>query len=123
MTKRDQQTYALAAVIILIVAGIWFSKTKAPKNVDEQTNTSDQQNQQQNQPSNSSSSQGQTGNTWAGMLKASDNNAKGNLMLETGGRVVYLRTSRDFTQLVGKEVVVSYSGTLESFTLLDIKAK
>ncbi len=123
MTKRDQQTYALAGVIILIVAGIWLFRTKSTKNEVGEKNTQNQQTTEQNQPVTSSNSQSQAASTWTGTLKVSDTKVKGNLMLVTADHTVYLRTSRDFSSLVGKEVVVSYTGSLENFSLNNIVAK
>lgn len=62
-------------------------------------------------------------NIWEGTLKTSDNEAKGNLMLQTKERVIYIKTSRDFSDLLDKEVAVTYQGGFEEFILGDIKAK
>ncbi|MDP3710840.1 MAG: hypothetical protein Q8R29_03945 [bacterium] len=63
-------------------------------------------------------------NMRTGILKASDNPARGNLMLVAEGKdVLYISTVRDFNFLVGKEVRVSTEGTGTGFKLLDITAK
>ena len=63
------------------------------------------------------------GLAWQGTLQASDSPAKGNYMISVSGHMLYLRTSRDFSQLVGKAVNVSYSGDQNSFTLENITAQ
>ncbi len=62
-------------------------------------------------------------NTWEGILKASDSAQKGNLMLVMSSRTIYIMTSRDFSDLLDKPVVVSYEGTSDSFRLGNITAK
>lgn len=64
-----------------------------------------------------------TGSSWDGMLKPSDNPSKGNYIFAMDGHSMYLKTSRDYNSLVGKEVTVTYSGTMDNFTLKDIMAK
>ena len=59
--------------------------------------------------------------TVEGTLWRSDDDAKGNLMLVTSDAIIYIRTSRDFNELVSKNVVVSIDGTSDNFTLLNIE--
>jgi len=59
--------------------------------------------------------------TLEGTLWSSDDEARGNLMLINNAATVYIRTSRDFSGLVGKYVIVSIDGTLENFILLNIE--
>ena len=58
-----------------------------------------------------------------GSLKISDDLRRGNLMLVTSERAIYLFTSRDYSSLLDKQVTVEIEGTLENFRLVDIKAK
>jgi hypothetical protein len=60
---------------------------------------------------------------WEGILKLSNNIQKGNLMLATKERTIYLKTNRDFSALINKEVVVTYEGSLDSFRLGEIVEK
>ncbi|OGN10922.1 MAG: hypothetical protein A3J46_04165 [Candidatus Yanofskybacteria bacterium RIFCSPHIGHO2_02_FULL_41_11] len=61
-------------------------------------------------------------NTLEGTLWSSDDEAKGNLMLAVNnGATIYIRTSRNFSDLIGKYVLVSIDGTLENFTLVNIE--
>lgn len=59
--------------------------------------------------------------TLEGVLWSSDDEARGNLMLVNQYATIYLKTSRDFGNLVGKNVIVSVDGTLDNFTLLNIE--
>ncbi|MBI4276291.1 hypothetical protein HY629_00430 [Candidatus Uhrbacteria bacterium] len=67
----------------------------------------------------------ESGNTLRGVLRASNDRTRGNLMLELADsdKVIYLRSSRDFSALYNKEVAVIIDGDLNEFTLLDIKAQ
>lgn len=56
-----------------------------------------------------------------GILWSSDDEKRGNLLLVSQYAAIYLKTSRDFSALVGKPVIVSVEGTLENFTLLNIE--
>ncbi|MCL5775041.1 MAG: hypothetical protein M1333_02400 [Patescibacteria group bacterium] len=60
---------------------------------------------------------------WEGVLKISDDSKRGNLMLIMQERKIYIFTSRDFTNLIEKNVAVTYEGTLDSFVLGDINEK
>lgn len=62
-----------------------------------------------------------TSSSWQGTLKISDDTTKGNFVLVMPDHAIYIRTSRDYSELVGKEVTVSYTGTLENFILMDIE--
>ena len=60
-------------------------------------------------------------NTLEGILWSSDDEARGNLMLVNSDTTIYIRTSRDFSDLAGKNVIVSIDGTPDDFTLLNIE--
>ena len=59
--------------------------------------------------------------TLEGVLWSSDNETRGNLILVNQYATIYLKTSREFGSLVGKNVIVSVDGTLDNFTLLNIE--
>ncbi len=63
----------------------------------------------------------ETVDTLEGVLWSSDDEAKGNLILVNQYATIYLKTSREFGNLVGKNVIVSVDGTLDNFTLLNIE--
>jgi len=59
--------------------------------------------------------------TLEGVLWSSDDETKGNLMLVNNNTTIYIRTSRDFSNLTGKYVIASIDGNLDNFTLLNIE--
>jgi|SRR3989344_5560082 len=60
-----------------------------------------------------------TGNVSAkGRLLASDNAARGNLMMDSDQGKIYIATRRVFSDLVGREVTLLADGTIESFTFI-----
>jgi FKBP-type peptidyl-prolyl cis-trans isomerase len=119
-----------AAVFIAILAVIGYFAFRKPAN-----NRTDNQNRQQTQegnqtspnqqikPTGSTSNNSGTAKIWEGKLQLSNNTQKGNLMIEVDGHLVYVRTGRDYSTLVGKDVKVTYQGTLENFVLEKIEAK
>ncbi len=124
MNKKQKTTYGsiLAAVLIIIV--IWFVSSK-PESGKPSTGSQNGSKGSTSSPSPSPSGQpsGSEGNVWKGTLKTSDNSAKGNLMLVTPDHTIYIKTSRDFSSLIGKQVVVAYQGSLDGFTLTNISAE
>jgi hypothetical protein len=43
------------------------------------------------------------------------------LLLSDSDRIIYLYTSRDYSALLGKNVMVTIDGSLDDFRLVDIK--
>ena len=122
MNKKQMQGLGVIVLIFALGAIIWFFRTKSP-----QTTDSTQSNQPTEQtPAGTTTIGGHTttsAQTWTGTLKTSDNSSKGSLMLLTKDYTIYIRTSRDYSALLGKTVSVSYKGTVNNFTLQDIVAK
>lgn len=58
-----------------------------------------------------------------GRLENSDNIQRGNLKLVSGLGQIYIRTSRDFSSLIGFDVLMTIDGTLDKFTLLNIERR
>ncbi|OGN35057.1 MAG: hypothetical protein A3F98_00915 [Candidatus Yanofskybacteria bacterium RIFCSPLOWO2_12_FULL_41_8] len=58
-----------------------------------------------------------------GVLYASEDMSRGNLKLVSDGRNIYMRTSRDFSRLIGLQVLVFIEGALDNFELIDIQPK
>lgn len=56
-----------------------------------------------------------------GVLWSSDSEQRGNLMLVSKYTTIYLKTSRDFSSLIGKNVIVTADGTLDNFTLINVE--
>lgn len=112
MEKKNRIYIIITGVVAITL--IWLSQSnrnKIPKlesflgRETEQNNTTDKKSI----------------NALEGTLWPSDNKTKGNLMLVGKNATVYIRTSRDFSDLVGKYIIASINGTLENFTLLNIE--
>jgi len=108
-----------ALVIVgIVIALLKFSPRTAPIPLEDGSKNSS------NETMDSGSKNGMSGATtdgFSGRLRASDTPAKGNLMLVMPDHTLYLRTSRDFSDLLDKEVNVEIDGDLESFRLVDIR--
>ncbi|MBI5530672.1 MAG: hypothetical protein HY918_04190 [Candidatus Doudnabacteria bacterium] len=117
MNIKNQQLYGWIGVAVIVIAALWLSLSKkADKQPAQQQQN---QNQQQTvQPTDSTPSA--KSDVWTGTLQKSDNAAKGNLLLVTSERNIYIRSNRDFSSLIGKKVRVSYEGTWQNFVLGDI---
>lgn len=103
-------------MLALIIGAVWYFRAKAP----ELTVVPQEQTQDNSQQPTQAEKENTNTTFWDGTLKVSDNSQKGNLMLVTADHTVYIHTSRDFSSLIGKRVKVSYTGTLDSFSLGDI---
>jgi len=113
---KNPRFQAMAIIVVIIIVGWLVLKNPSQKAVAPTINN----NQEISAPQNSTQD---VANSWEGALKLSNNPQKGNLMLKTQEYTIYIKTNRDFSSLVDKEVVVTYEGDLESFRLGDIKAK
>ena len=123
MEKSNQQYFATIAVLVVLVALIWNFKTKPANNTSSSpTNNSNVHTEiKKDAPATTPSSAEPS--LWTGTLKKSDNSSKGNLMLVTKERTIYIHSSRDWSALMDKEVNVKYEGSLQGFTLIDITAQ
>ena len=63
------------------------------------------------------------GNYLEGQLKNSDDLNRGNLKLTSSLGEIYIRTARDFSSLIGFDVLMTIEGTLDKFTLLNIEKR
>ena len=117
MNIKNQQLYGWIGAAVIVIAALWLSLSKkADKQpVQEQQNQNQQQTVKPNDTTPSANS-----DVWTGTLQKSDNSAKGNLLLVTSERNIYIRSNRDFSSLIGKKVRVSYEGTWQNFVLGDI---
>ena len=117
---KNPRVQAAGLIVVLAVIG-WLVFRQPKTEVDSKPSNSAPNAETQNQSSQKNPDQNIAG--WEGVLKLSNNNQKGNLMLVTKERIIYLKTNRDFIALVNKEVMVTYEGTLDSFRLGEITAK
>jgi hypothetical protein len=112
ITAFGEKKLAIAlCVTALLAAGCGALSKKT----DEQTPAQDQ-----NTPAQIKKPETTPASIWQGTLKTSDNSKKGNLMLVTDKTTVYINTSRDFSNLIGKSVNVKYQGSLDNFELGNI---
>lgn len=58
-----------------------------------------------------------------GVLYKSEDLSRGNLKLSSNNGDIYIRTSRDFSALMGFQVLVLINGSQDNFELLDIQSK
>lgn len=118
MAKKNQQYFVLLAIVVVVVVVIALFRTK---HAAQAPGSSEQAGQQQSQQTSGQSATGAAdASVWMGVLKTSNNPGSGNLMLVTKDRTIYIKTSRDYSALIGKNVRVSYEGTWQSFVLGDI---
>jgi FKBP-type peptidyl-prolyl cis-trans isomerase len=124
---NDKKIYQIVGVVLVIVALSWliFKKpaSDSQQNTNQQPSGQEQQNTENNNQNNQTQKPTDSSTFWEGTLTLSDNLSKGNYALVTKDRKIYIKTSRDYSSLVGKEVKVTYEGTLEVFRLGDIVAK
>jgi hypothetical protein len=123
----------IAAIVIIVIAA-----TRNGDNNDNSSNDQANQNQNQNNQNQNSGEQpppppaGEPAPTpnptttsgdvsAAGVLRTSDNAARGNLMVDTGKSKIYIATSRNFSNLVDKQVTLQAQGTINKFTFLGFK--
>lgn len=121
MNKKTWLAVGLTAALIAAFV-LWQSETKAP---DQNSNTVPAETSSEKPEGNKETlpAPANNFNTWEGVLEKSNDTKKGNLMLKTTERTTYIFTSRDYSNLIGKNVVVTYQGDIESFTLGDITEK
>lgn len=133
---QKNRNYLIAGLIILALLIVYFA-TRGPVADDEltqeeqtteqtdgeqtDTNTENQNenngSENQNQtPTPEESAQTPRGNlAITGTLLASDDDSRGNLMLESNQGTLYIQTQRDFTSLIDEEVTLDAEGTIQSF--------
>ncbi len=110
MNKKNRIYIILTGVVAITL--IWLSQSNKNSNFD------------LNLPSNENISKNTSGekvSALEGVLWPSDDELNGNLMLVNDNTTVYIKSSRDFSDLIGKSVIVSIDGTLDNFTLLNME--
>jgi hypothetical protein len=117
MKKAQKQSYLFLAVAVLIALAVWFFRTKHSVN---ETPAAAQANNAKQAASVPLSKTQTAPGVWLGTLKPSNKPSSGNYMLITTDREIYIKTSRDFSSLLGKQVYVTYQGDVSSFVLGDI---
>jgi hypothetical protein len=121
MKINKNTAYQITAfILVVLIAGFFIIRTNRNQPAKEES----QQEEQKIQASPSAPSiNGESQNILQGTLNISDNLKKGNLMLVSENHTYYIYTNRDFSELLDKQVNVSYEGTLDNFNLDDITLK
>lgn len=120
---KNPRVQAGLGLIVVILLGWWLAKTPAKNGQNPTQSDNNQQSQQSETPKTETKTATDVSANWEGTLKLSDNPQKGNLMLLTADKKIYIHTSRDFSSLLDKQVVVTYEGTSDAFRLGDITEK
>ena len=116
--NKNNRLYLLVmlAGVVLIVMALIDKNNKDQEVVEDNENISEQANiLETGQISQAGSIEG--------VLTNSNDLIRGNLKLVSGVGDVYIRTNRDFSELIGFQVLVFFNGTFENFELTDIQAK
>jgi len=112
--ERKNRLYIILTGIVIVTL-IWLNSGNKNKAVyPELLNNKEPVN-------NSSISSPPSTNTIEGILWPSDNESRGNLMLISNQTTIYIKTARNFQNLIGKEVTASIKGNPENFELLNIE--
>lgn len=133
-THINRETVIIAISIVILLIGLGYLRTQQREPefaegttmqtdaLDSEANQIDmtQLSQTQLSPVEQEPSQAHGTLTRQGILLASDNPTRGNLMLKTQTSTFYFRTSRDYSSLMGKSVTATGNGTTEQFSLTNI---
>ena len=114
MQKYKSYIIVALAVVLVVVGFLIYKKQAQAPTINNNKNTPNQ---------STDAKPGQSGNYLEGTLRISNDNTRGNLMVElmNSDRIIYLRTSRDFSGLINQNVSVQIEGTIDRFSLIDIQ--
>jgi|GEM_PF-2174879 len=133
---QKNRNYIIAAVIVIVAIILIVSQRKSDDNQDTrgdqdteqtagdngETMDGDKDGDEDKADGESAMDSADAGNVAAtGTLKISDNASKGNLMVDSNRGKIYIKTARDFTNLLDKQVTLQADGKLDSFTFLGFK--
>jgi hypothetical protein len=125
-SKIFKKTFFALPIITLLAAGCGLSGPDNSSNTQNQPTPTPTEIMAKPTPTTTGTNGNNSmdkGSPWQATLMASDNNTKGKYMITVNNHTVYINTSRDYSQLLGKDVNVSYLGTMDSFILGNITAK
>lgn len=124
---KDNAAYIGAVIVVLIGVIFYATRHNSPPDggpaIQNKTETSNSTMQPAEIKTPTPVSAKSNTAIWEGTLQLSNNLAKGNYLLIMSDHAIYLKTSRDFNNLIGKKVQVTYDGSLNSFVLGDITAE
>jgi len=116
ISKKDKIYFSMLSVgVVLIVVGL-VSKS------DNNSDTTIMENKDLPGQINSVGNEIMA-NVLEGVLRNSDDLSRGNFKLVSQYSDIYIRTARDFSMLIGLEVLVKINGGLDKFELLDIQPR
>ena len=112
--KTKLYIWTLALGVVLIFFGLTKNEWKnIPVNIN-----------QEQADNNKNSVNSQSQNYLEGVLQNSNDLNRGNFkLISTSQGNIYIKTDRDFSKLVGLEVLVLIKGTVDNFELVDIQPK
>lgn len=134
----QNRNYLIAGIVVVLAIGYFVvqkQEAKAPQTSEDQVSgentNSAQTGGETNQNTNSSSGSNSqpaasseiptenAGNIEAtGTVQVSDIPSRGNFMLDSSRGKIYVKTSRDFSDLVGKQANLAAEGNINSFVFL-----
>jgi hypothetical protein len=119
--------YFLGLIVLVLVAyAAWafMGSTDEISNLQNNSGSSSNSTPNNNPNSNQDVVVEEVPNAIKGELQRSNDSRRGNLMLllDEEDRIIYLNTSRDYSDLIGKHVQVNIEGSLDDFRLVDIIA-
>ena len=118
ISKKDKVYFSMLAVGLILIAVALVNKGNINSDTDEM---SDKDNQKQ--VGSTDNSNNASASILEGVLRYSDDPFRGNFKLVSQYSDIYIRTARDFSSLIGLEVLVKINGTLDKFELLDMEPK
>ena len=122
--KSAKKTKVYLLVLLVGVALTVWSLFFKDKNTDlEVVENQEQEEEGTVKDEDSGIVSGATGSYLEGRLENSDDSIQGNYKLISSVAQIYIKTSRDFSSLVGSDVLVLIDGSTESFTLLNIEKR
>jgi hypothetical protein len=137
--KQNMPPILVAAAVIVIGAIIFFSTRDNPSQQSDNNQPSTEQNNGAANGENANNNGGSDNSTdgslvsdstdnstsnsvgnvsASGTLMASDNADKGNLVVDSSAGKIYIKTGRDFSSLIGKNVTLQAEGTINKFVFL-----
>jgi hypothetical protein len=119
------KTRLLIVAVLVVAFVVWRVAVRHRDNAPADYNQTQIQNEPAPTPVQPSNNDSQTNTQLRGVLKKSSDPARGNLMLELddSDRTVYLSSTNAYSDLLGKEVTVTYYGEISSPVVTDIKAQ
>ena len=114
MTKKTKLYFSIMLLGVVLIAGSFIMKGVGNNSADilESVNSE-----------GSEKDAAKTIDYLEGTLLNSEDFNRGNLRLISGETEIFLRTGRDFSALIGSEVLVYIKGTMDNFELLNIESK